>query len=63
MQKLDAQKYIRNINDNVVQDRLSENYLFKYFRREIFVIYGTLNYYCSTNMHIMYLAQKHNSGT
>ena len=27
MQKLNTQKYIRNIDDNVVQGRLSENYL------------------------------------
>ena len=27
MQKLNVQKYVRNINDNAVQDHLSENYL------------------------------------
>ena len=46
MRKLNARKYIRNINDNVVQGRLSENYLTrntKYFRYEIFTIYGMKN--------------------
>ena len=43
MRKLNAQKYMRNINDNVVQGRLSENpknYRTKYFVHEIFVIHS-----------------------
>ena len=31
VQKLNARKYMRNINDNVVQGRLSENYLTQKF--------------------------------
>ena len=45
VQKLNVQKYIRNIDDNAVQGRLSENYLnyyMKYFRHEIFAIYDII---------------------
>ena len=41
--KLNAQKYMRNINDNAVQGHLSDNakdYRMKYFRHEIFAIYS-----------------------
>ena len=47
MRKLNVRKYMRNIKDNAVQGRLSEkvfnakNYCTKYFRDEIFAIYGT----------------------
>ena len=42
MQKLNAQKYVCTINNNVVQGRLSEiiNHRTKYFSYEIFMIYG-----------------------
>ena len=46
MRKLNTQKYIHSINDNVGQGRLSENlfnaknYCTEYFRYEIFAIYG-----------------------
>ena len=46
---------MRNINNNVVQGRLSENYLMpknyrmKYFRHEIFMIYGIL-YFLSPSL-------------
>ena len=42
--KIKRTKYMRDINDNAVQGRLSENmksYRMKYFRHEIFTIYGT----------------------
>ena len=37
-----AQKYIYNVDDNAVQGYLSENYCTKYFRHEIFAVYGIL---------------------
>ena len=49
VRKLNAQKYMRNINDNEVQGRLSEKifnvkiYRMKYFRHEIFAIYGIIS--------------------
>ena len=45
--KIKRTKYMRNINDNAVQGRLSENYLtqriiaWNTLRHEIFAIYGT----------------------
>ena len=47
VRKLNARKYMRNINDNVVQDRLSEKfnakiYRMRYFRHEIFAIYSRM---------------------
>ena len=48
--KIKRLKYMRNINDNAVQGCLFENYLtrnsyyrMKYFRHEIFAIYGISN--------------------
>ena len=49
VRKLNARKYMRNINDNVVQGHLSKNYLtvknycMKYFGDEIFAISGSLS--------------------
>ena len=42
MQKFNARKYMRNINNNAVQGCLSENYLTqKKLSHEILAIYGT----------------------
>ena len=43
--KIKRTKYMRNINDNAVQGRLSfnvKNNCMKYFRHEIFAIYGII---------------------
>ena len=42
--KIQRMKYMRDIKDNAVQGRLlfnAKNYHMKYFRHEIFAIYGT----------------------